>query len=230
MSETKYLTISESLSRIIDAALSGVNSGLPAKVLSYNKDDQTVEVEIQHVDKIEKDGLDDPVERGVEPLPDVPVLFPRSGVFSITWPLKKGDDIFLVFSQRSTEEWYLKSGDGAIDPKDKRRHDLSDAFAIPGPPTDKTKLKAHAVSDSELILAHDNGTRLILGDDNKISLETDRVNIGSKSASNPAAVGSVVKSQILAIQVKVDAMGTILGLPPLVLTGEINSGKLFTND
>lgn len=63
-------------------------------------------------------------------IPNVPVLFPRGGNAAITFDLQKGDSVLLVFAERSVDTW--KTTGGKVDPKDTRKHALSDAFAIPG--------------------------------------------------------------------------------------------------
>jgi len=68
------------------------------------------------------------------PLPllvDVPVVFPRGGGCSITFPIKEGDECLVVFSDRCIDFWW-QSG-GVQEPVDPRQHDLSDAFAFVGP-------------------------------------------------------------------------------------------------
>ncbi|MGK3134884.1 Gp138 family membrane-puncturing spike protein [Pantoea trifolii] len=68
------------------------------------------------------------------PLPllvDVPVIFPRGGGCTITFPVKAGDECLVVFSDRCIDFWW-QSG-GVQEPVDPRQHDLSDAFAIVGP-------------------------------------------------------------------------------------------------
>lgn len=68
------------------------------------------------------------------PLPllvDVPVIFPRGGGCTITFPVKTGDECLVVFSDRCIDFWW-QSG-GVQEPVDPRQHDLSDAFAIVGP-------------------------------------------------------------------------------------------------
>jgi hypothetical protein len=71
----------------------------------------------------------------------VPVVFPRSRYFSLTYPIEKDDTVLLVFTERSMDRW-LRSG-GTVDPRDPRRHDLTDAVAIPGlyPFSEGTKVK-----------------------------------------------------------------------------------------
>jgi hypothetical protein len=64
------------------------------------------------------------------PIPNVPVVFPRTAAASITLPIARGDGVLLLFCQRSMDTW-LSSG-GVANPDDIRMHSLSDAIAIPG--------------------------------------------------------------------------------------------------
>jgi hypothetical protein len=71
--------------------------------------------------------------RQAESLPiitGVPVLFPGGGGCRITWPIAVGDTVLLVFSEASLDKWVVTGGE--VDPRDDRRHSLSDAVAIPG--------------------------------------------------------------------------------------------------
>lgn len=75
------------------------------------------------------------------PLPllvDVPVVFPRGGGCTITFPVKTGDECLVVFSDRCIDFWW-QSG-GVQEPVDPRQHDLSDAFAIIGPQSQAKKI------------------------------------------------------------------------------------------
>lgn len=71
-------------------------------------------------------------------IPDVPVVFPRGGGCSLTFPVKPGDECLLVFSDRCIDFWW-QSG-GVQEPVDPRQHDLSDAFAIVGPQSQAQKI------------------------------------------------------------------------------------------
>ena len=64
-------------------------------------------------------------------LVDVPIVFPSAGGFTITFPLKSGDEVLVVFSSRCIDAWW-QSG-GVQQAMEARMHDLSDGFAIPGP-------------------------------------------------------------------------------------------------
>jgi hypothetical protein len=67
------------------------------------------------------------------PLPvltDVPCFFPRAGGYCLTFPVKKGDECLLVFSDMCIDGWW-QSG-GVQGQMETRRHDLSDAAALLG--------------------------------------------------------------------------------------------------
>lgn len=61
-----------------------------------------------------------------------PVVYPRGGGWSQTWPLTQGDLVLLLVAERSLDRW-LASADGAeVSPGDPRKHDLSDAVVLAG--------------------------------------------------------------------------------------------------
>lgn len=64
-------------------------------------------------------------------LVDVPVIFPRGGGCTLTFPVKESDECLLIFSDRCIDFWWQNGG--VQEPVDPRQHDLSDAFAIVGP-------------------------------------------------------------------------------------------------
>lgn len=69
---------------------------------------------------------------------DVPVVFPRGGGCTLTFPVKPGDECLLVFSDRCIDFWWQNGG--VQEPVDPRQHDLSDAFAIVGPQSQAHKI------------------------------------------------------------------------------------------
>jgi len=62
---------------------------------------------------------------------DVPVQFPGTKKYTIHFPLEKGDEVAVFFSERSLEAWKDIGQDGIEDP-DPRRFDLCDAYCTPG--------------------------------------------------------------------------------------------------
>jgi hypothetical protein len=65
------------------------------------------------------------------PLHDVPVIFPRGGGCTLTFPVAAGDECLVIFSSRPIDAWW-QSG-GVQRPADARMHDMADGFALIGP-------------------------------------------------------------------------------------------------
>lgn len=71
-------------------------------------------------------------------LVDVPICWPRAGGFAITFPVKAGDEVLVVFASRCIDSWWQSGGVGAQ--AEVRMHDLSDGFAILAPTSQAKKL------------------------------------------------------------------------------------------
>lgn len=66
----------------------------------------------------------------IAPLQTVPVMFLRSGGYSVLSPVNAGDECMLLFSDACISAW--KQSGGVQKQLRRRRHDLSDAVAIMG--------------------------------------------------------------------------------------------------
>lgn len=137
-------------------------------------------------------------------LVDVPVVFQRGGGVSLTFPVAAGDECLVIFSSRCIDGWWQEGG---IQPAvDARQHDLSDAFAIVGPYSQKTKIGgisttgAQIRTDDGLTLIEVKGGGLtlksphvlIVSDDVKItgaSLTHNGVNVGSTHVHSGVQTG-----------------------------------------
>ncbi|EGT5186459.1 translation initiation factor IF-2 [Cronobacter sakazakii] len=121
------------------------------------------------------------------PLPllvDVPVVFPRGGGCTITFPVKAGDECLVVFSDRCIDFWWQNGG--VQEPVDPRQHDLSDAFAFIGPQSQATVIKN--ISTSTMQMRTDDGAAYI-----EIDPNSHTVNIvapGGINATTPLATFS----------------------------------------
>ncbi|MCW0309116.1 Gp138 family membrane-puncturing spike protein [Pantoea ananatis] len=94
------------------------------------------------------------------PLPvlvDVPVIFPRGGGCTITFPVKAGDECLVIFSDRCIDFWWQNGG--VQEPVDQRQHDLSDAFAIVGPQSQAQKISS--ISTTSVQVRTDDGSSFI---------------------------------------------------------------------
>jgi hypothetical protein len=121
----------------IAGALAGVWTALVAVVTKVDLD--AVTVEVQPVIKAFVDQPDgSTVAVSLPLLVDVPIVYPRGGGATLTFPITPGDECLVVFSARSIDTWW-QSG-GVQIPNEARRHDLSDGLAIFGPFSQATKI------------------------------------------------------------------------------------------
>lgn len=125
------LSFGEFVEEFMDSLKGQMNIALPAKVVAYHRTQQTVDVQVV----VRKRRIDPFTDEETTFLPDVihdvPVAFPQSAGFSISWPLTAGDFVTLLFCDRSIAEW-KNSGSADTIPQDKRRFSMADAIAIPG--------------------------------------------------------------------------------------------------
>lgn len=117
--------------------------------------------------------------RAITPMEDVPVVFPGGGGVSISWNLQKGDEVVILFCERSMDSWLRKSG--IVDPDDYRMHDESDAIAIP---TMISAVKALAGASEGLLIETDAGVAIRIKDGGAIEIETG--NFSGEFLSNGA--------------------------------------------
>lgn len=135
---TSRPTLPDIWNRAFDARMAEVHTAIPARVEAYNASNQTITAQ-----PLIKRAAFDESGRVAERLPtatDVPVCFPGAGAYRLTFPIERGDIVFLLCSEASLERW--KASGSEVDPAKDRRFSLSDAVAIPGlfapanPPTE----------------------------------------------------------------------------------------------
>ncbi|WP_391529502.1 phage baseplate assembly protein V [Photorhabdus akhurstii] len=115
----------------------GLYVSLPCIIQSFNADAVTVTAQPAIRWKIrKKDGELESVSLPL--LVDVPVIFPRGGGVTLTFPVRAGDECLVVFADRCIDYWW-QSG-GIQEPVDPRQHNLSDGFAIVGPQSQQQKI------------------------------------------------------------------------------------------
>ncbi len=163
-------SMAQVLKDAIDGRLAELHTAMPALVESY--DAATGFAAVSPCLK-RKYVAGDLVELPV--INNVPVLFPRGGNAAITFELQKGDVVLLVFAERSVDRW--KTAGGKVDPKDPRKHALSDAFAIPGgyprtSPPSTSLITAAFGSDGSLTVTAP-ASSLTVAADGSLNLEND---------------------------------------------------------
>lgn len=173
--------LGELLAQTIAAARGPMKTAIPATVLAYNPALQTVTAKPSISGRYQ-----DPDTGLLIPFPlpavaNVPVAFPSSAGFAITWPLVPGDPVFLVIADRSIDEW-KSSGAPENVPLDTRRFDLTDAIAIPGLRPFTRPIPATGWSPTAMVL------------------EGVDIRLGSSAALSPVALAPLVSSVLSALQ------------------------------
>lgn len=118
-------TLLESIKKVINSHTMELRVSMPAEVVRFDYKKQQIDAKPFFKRKNADNTVTEP---GI--IYNVPVAFPRANDAFISLPLKTGDSVFLIFSDRSLEKW-LSTGE-RDEPGDTRTHHISDAVAIPG--------------------------------------------------------------------------------------------------
>lgn len=107
-----------------------LHTGLPAKVVSFDPENGTCNVQPLLL-RVVFDESGNEVEESLPQITNVPIHYPGGGGWSIIFPLKEGNTVFLAFAERSIDTWLEADPGQQVDPVQTRKHDLSDAICIP---------------------------------------------------------------------------------------------------
>lgn len=105
-----------------------IRCAIPAKIVSVDYSEVTCSCQPLIREKI-KDENGEIISVDLPVLLDVPIVFPGSSSYCITFPLSAGDEGLVIFADMCIDAWW-QSGD-VQDQFEVRRHDLSDGFFIP---------------------------------------------------------------------------------------------------
>ncbi|WP_337065156.1 Gp138 family membrane-puncturing spike protein [Rouxiella badensis] len=128
----------------IKKAKSAVNKALPGIIQSFDPLTLTCVVELAVYATRLFATSGNYADRGIEEtesyplIVDAPVIFPRGGDCTLTFPIKAGDECLVIFSDKDFDFWW-QSGN-VQRTASRRSHDLSDAFVIPGPRSQEKKI------------------------------------------------------------------------------------------
>jgi len=155
----QFAGLEEALRIAMEGMRASLWTALPGIVQSFNTDDAgKVTAVIQPAIKGVTQKPDGSYEAVNLPLlPDVPVVFPRGGGCTLTFPVKAGDECLVIFSSRCIDAWW-QSG-GVQLPMEPRMHALSDGFAILGPQSNPTRIAN--ISTDAVQLRSDDGQAFV---------------------------------------------------------------------
>ena len=114
----------------MDTRLQQVHVALPGRVESYDANTKLANIQPLLLQRLTAEDGSVTTER-LPVINSVPVVFPRGGGgFFIEFPLQAGDNVLLVFCERSLDLWKTKGGE--VDPIDSRFHTYQGAVCYPG--------------------------------------------------------------------------------------------------
>lgn len=90
-----------------------------------------------------------PVSIPLPELLDVPIVLPRAGAYVITLPIQAGDECLVIFADQCVDAWWQNGG--VQNQMEKRRHDLSDGFAILGTWSQPRRLSQYRTDSMQLL-------------------------------------------------------------------------------
>ncbi|NWC62906.1 Gp138 family membrane-puncturing spike protein [Cedecea sp. P7760] len=127
---------------IADSVSSQIRVAMPGIIQSFDPDAVTCTVQVALRGVAGNESVE------LKPLVDVPVIFPRGGGCTLTFPVKAGDECLLIFADRCIDFWWQSGGvQETVDP---RQHDFSDAFAIVGPQSQAHKISGISMDAAQL--------------------------------------------------------------------------------
>lgn len=194
----------------INGHLASLWTALPGIIQSFNAQEMTCEVQPAIQGKVRnEDGSIALVNLPL--LLDCPVIFPRGGGCSLTFPIRQGDECLVIFSARAIDLWW-QSG-GVQPPVEVRMHDLSDGFVLPGPYSQPQVLPS--VSTSAVQLRSDDGQAYF-------ELNPQSHNF---TLSTPGNFSATVKDFSVSCEnFTVNAQAIVLTAPTIELNGQITGG------
>lgn len=197
--------------------LDELNTCYPAKVVSFNPETQTAQCKISIEDYFQGQGQSF-TKQTAPLLVDVPVYTPQGSGWSITFPIKEGDDCLILYAQKGYDQW-LYSGaeetgliDGQPTPEHYRWFDLSDSICLVGLRPIPRAISDYSPDDVD-IRNKDKTQRITLKANGDIEIETttnvsikaDTVNVNSTNAN------------VIADNVKVEAKDTKVNSPKVAV-------------
>jgi hypothetical protein len=207
------ITMTDAIRQSVLYQLNNVHTSLPGKIISY---DFTVQKAV--IQPLLNKVWTDNTTTAMPILENVPVIFPRAGGASLTFPVVSGDTCLLVFIERSIDLWLTVGGQ--VSPDDPRKFDLSDAVAIMGLfPFSET---SQATNNTDLLLTY-NGSSFRIKQNGDVVIETaSKIAIGSSLVELLQTISDTL-ADIAAITTTVIVPST-----PFTGTFPIDNATLFT--
>jgi hypothetical protein len=209
----RYADRFETIQTHLDGRQAQIHTSMPGQIVSFNaaKMTATVQPAIQAINT-QNDGTRVPVT--IAAITDVPVHFPAGGGFTLTFPVKAGDECLIVFNERSIDNWHQHGGQQA--PSDHRMHDINDCVVHVGLRSQANPLTG--VSTTGVQLRNESGTDFVQLDATGITLKTG-------GAINLLATG-VINIQAFGVNVS----NTTGGIGEMVINANVGTAGTLKNN
>jgi len=184
----------EVLRAAMEYALADVHTALPGRVEAYDPATQKADIKPLLKRLVATEDGDELLEE-LPVLPQVPIVFPRTTAFHLTFPVEPGDHVLLVFNERSVDNFIAGDGEDT-DPDEYRMHDLSDAVAFVGFYPDSKAIAEP--SANSLVLGHAEGV--------SIHVAADKIELGERNAGDAASMDSLVQAELVRIKGELEAI------------------------
>lgn len=161
--------------------------------------------------------------QGMPLLVDVPVVFPCGGGFSLTYPVKAGDEALVVFASRCIDGWW--QGGQVVPPPDSRMHDLSDGFAIIGPRSQAKRLDPPVDVENVQLRTDDGKASVTIKPDKTVESRNEQCSIilGPTGAMTVEASASLdLKAPQVTIEGNLTTTGTGGGAGAISMRGAVS--------
>lgn len=227
LGQTRTPSLPEVLRAAVQQGVENLFVALPGKVEKYDSIRQVANVK----PLLKRPVIFDDGTEGVDTLPvlmDVPIVFPRGGGFFLTLPLVPGDNVLLIFMDRSIDSFAVSAGNVDLDPVDFRSHDLSDAVALAGFYPQPKAIKDVIAGD--LAIGKEKGTQARFK-----SAGLEITTLGAPTARSFVAMADLVLSELQKIQTALSTHthpgvttgpGTTQAAPPSYIPGSVQSTNL----
>ncbi|NLU42214.1 MAG: hypothetical protein GXX08_08420 [Firmicutes bacterium] len=198
------MRVKDLIKAVVDNKLDDLHTAIPARMEEIDLQRMRASVTLLRKRRVSPDSEPQPVP----PILEVPVLLPKGGDFIIRPPIRKGDTVLVVFSERALD--YLLVDGTPQDPKFARRHAIDDAIAIPGL-MHQAESQLPAEHSKDLLIFHrEKGSKIIMkeaGDvlievgphrvelriDGPSILHTSDLRLGGEGAAEGVPLGAALK-------------------------------------
>lgn len=189
-------------------------TAMPGEVIAFNADQQTCQVQVTLQAQIaDLSGTRSWV--ALPPLVDCPVVFPSGGGATLTFPIKPGDEVLVVFASRCIDAWW-QSG-GVQQQAELRMHELSDGFVIPGPRS--VPRVPGAISTTAVQLRSDDGDAVVSLNPTSHAVDVTTTGPATITAASLHITGPVTITGDVTVQGAVTTTGSVT-TPALVSGGK----------